>query len=77
MTRSYEMTLEDLEEALSEILPSGFKIKVVKNRVVVHTNLTENSYGELVLVDEHLDEDDEDDDLEEGYLDEDSDQSED
>jgi len=66
------MTLEDLEESLSEILPSGFEIKIVKGKVIVHTNLIENSQGDLVQFDDDLDDDEdlEEDELEEGYLDE-------
>ncbi len=72
MVRSYGMTLEDLEESLSEILPSGFEIKIVKGKVIVHTNLIENSQGDLVQFVDDLDDDEdlEEDELEEGYLDE-------
>lgn len=74
MTRSFGLTMEDLEESLSEILPSGFEIKVVKGKVVIATNLVENSYGELIVVEDDEDEDEDDSDLdlsEEDYLGED------
>jgi len=76
MTRSFGLTLEDLEESLAEIIPAGFEIKVIKGKVVIATNLVENSYGELVVVEPQDDEDEEDEDLDsvdEDYLDEDMD----
>ncbi len=75
MTRSFGLTMEDLEESLSDILPPGFEIKVIKGKVVIATNLVENSYGELIVLEDSEDED-EDDDLEcpDGdFLDEDHD----
>lgn len=83
MTRSFGLTMEDLEEALSEILPPGFEIKVIKGKVVIATNLVENSYGDLIALDdlgEDDDNDDDDDDLDgtdSEFLDDDMDLSED
>lgn len=55
------MTIEELEEALSEIIPSGFEIKKVKGKIAIYTNLTENDYGELI--DQEDSDDDDDDDM--------------
>ncbi len=70
MVRSYGLTLEDLEESLADILPTGFEIKVVKGKVIIHTNLVENSHGDLVQFDDSLESEEDEDELEEGYLDE-------
>lgn len=51
------MLLEELEEALTEILPSGFTIKPnKKGEMVIMTGLLLNQEGELIGVDEEQDE---------------------
>lgn len=43
------MTLEELEEALEEALPGGFRIDTDEDgQIIVYTNLTEDDEGELV-----------------------------
>ena len=43
------MNIEDLEEALDDILPPGYQIDKDSNgRIVIHTNLVEDEDGELV-----------------------------
>jgi hypothetical protein len=43
------MTLEDLEEALEEILPNGFEIDIDSNgQIIIHTGLTQDEDGDLV-----------------------------
>lgn len=55
------MNIEELEEALSDILPAGFVIDFDKRgQVIVLTNLTQDEDGELV--DFENDDDEEDDD---------------
>jgi hypothetical protein len=54
------MTIEELEESLTEILSSGFEIKKVKGKIVIYTNLSENEYGELIDLEDVEDDDDED-----------------
>ena len=55
------MTLEDLEEALEEVLPHGFEVDVDNNgQIVIYTGLTQDEDGELVEF-EGDDEDDEED----------------
>lgn len=57
------MTLEDLEEALEEVLPHGFEVDVDNNgQIVIYTGLTQDEDGELVEFEG--DEDDEDEDEE-------------
>ena len=52
------MNLEDLTEALEDILPDTFKVVVDKRgQVVIMTGLKEDDDGELV---DHLSEDDDD-----------------
>jgi hypothetical protein len=70
------MLIDDLEEALSEILPVGFQIETNKRgQIIILTNLRADDDGELIdfdseeaeesefdpLDDEDEDEDDEDD----------------
>lgn len=62
MVTSIGMTIEELEESLSEILFCNFKIKKTKGKIVIETNLSENEFGELVDLDEDLEDDDESDD---------------
>ncbi len=71
-----DMTLEDLEEALEEILPSGFEIEMDKHgQLVIFTGLTQDDDGSIVEFegdeddDEDLDGDDEDLDDDEEDLD--------
>jgi hypothetical protein len=46
-------SIEELEEALEDILPAGFQIETDKNgRVVVFLNYRENDDGELVPLDD-------------------------
>lgn len=69
------MNLEDLEEALEDVLPGGFQIETDKHgRVVIFTNLRQEEDGELVDLEEDVDPDadpdfepleDEDEDLDE------------
>ena len=74
MVTSIGMTIEELEEALAEIITTSFEVKKVKGKIVIYTNLTENEYGDLVDLDESdEDEDDvEDEDEDVGFF-EDSD----
>jgi hypothetical protein len=54
------MNVEELEEALEDILPKGFRLEDRNGQIVIFTGLSEDEDGELVdFVDE--DEDDEDD----------------
>lgn len=59
MSSFTNMTLEELEDSLAEILPAGYEIKNTKRGIVIYTNLLENEYGELIPADED-EEDDED-----------------
>lgn len=53
------MNIEDLEEALSDILPVGFQIETnKKGQLIILTGLIQDDDGELVSID--ADEDDED-----------------
>lgn len=53
------MNIEDLEEALSDILPVGFQIETnKKGQLVILTGLIQDDDGELVSMD--ADEEDED-----------------
>lgn len=55
------MTLEELEEALEEILTSGFEIDVDnKGQIVIYTGLCQNEDGELVEYDGDDEDEDED-----------------
>lgn len=63
-----KMTLEELEESLSEILPNEFEIKITSKGVVIYTNLKENQYGDLVSVDEDDDSYDEESDFDDEEL---------
>lgn len=58
-----KMTLEELEETLTEVLPTEFEIKITKKGVVIYTFLKENQYGELIP----LDEDDEDEEYDDEF----------
>jgi hypothetical protein len=50
------MLLEELEEALSDILPAGFKIQPnKKGEMVIMTGLLLNQEGELIGVEEEED----------------------
>jgi hypothetical protein len=54
------MTLEELEEALEDILPPGFHIETnTAGELIIHTRLTQDDDGELIDFedDEDLDED--------------------
>jgi hypothetical protein len=70
------MNIEELEEALSEILPTGFQIETsASGQLVIYTGLQQDEDGELEDF-EREEEDDEDldedlDELEFGALDED------
>jgi hypothetical protein len=62
------MTLEELEEALEEILPHGFEISTDDNgQLIIYTHLTQDDDGELMEFegDDEDDDDDEEDDDEE------------
>ena len=52
------MTLEELEEALEEALPGGFRIDTDEHgQIVVYTNLTEDDDGDLIEFESEEDED--------------------
>ena len=58
------MTLEELEEALEEILTNGFEIDVDSNgQIVIYTGLCQNEDGDLVEFEGDEDDEDEDDDF--------------
>lgn len=58
------MNLDDLEEALAEILPSGFQIETDNHgQIVIYTGLTRDDDGSGDLVDFEGEEDDEDPDF--------------
>lgn len=47
------MNIEELEEALEEILPPGFEIETnSKGQLVIYTNLKQDDDGELVSMDD-------------------------
>jgi hypothetical protein len=53
------MNLSDLEEALAEILPSGFSVQNNKRgQIVILTNLFENESGELEEFESDFDDED-------------------
>lgn len=55
------MNIEDLEEALEEILPNGYRLTTdADGQIVVHTLLREDDDGELVELEGDADEEDED-----------------
>jgi hypothetical protein len=52
------MLLVELEEALEELLPSGFVIETNrKGEVIIRTNCRKDDDGELISLDEDFDED--------------------
>lgn len=52
------MNIDDLEEALSDILPAGFQIETnSRGQVVIYTGLRQDDDGELVEIEEDVDED--------------------
>lgn len=72
------MTLDDLEEALADILPAGFQVETDNHgQVIIYTGLSLDDDGELVDFEPSDDDEDEDLDLddEEGFerLEEDTD----
>lgn len=54
------MLIEDLEEYLTDILFSDFKIKKVKGKLVIYTNLIEDKSGELIEAEKEVEEEEED-----------------
>jgi len=55
------MNIDELEEALGEILPTRFQIGSDENgQLIIYTGLTQDDDGDLV---DYEDEDDEDDDI--------------
>lgn len=47
------MNIEELEEALEDILPPGFEIETnSKGQLVIYTNLKQDDDGELVSLDD-------------------------
>jgi len=47
------MNLEELEEALEEVLPAGFQIETDNHgQIVIHTGLKQDDDGELVSTDD-------------------------
>lgn len=58
-------TIEELEEALEDILPHGFHIELnSQGELIVHTCLSQDEDGELVPFDNDEDEDEDEDDEE-------------
>lgn len=52
------MDLDDLENALEELFPAGFELLTDKNgQLVVYTGLAQGDDGELIEMDEFLEED--------------------
>lgn len=52
------MNIEELEEALAEILPAGFQIDTNKHgQIIISTNLTQDDDGELIDFESDEDED--------------------
>lgn len=52
------MNIEELEEALADVLPGGFSIETNKHgHIIIHTGLIQDEDGELVPVDSEEDED--------------------
>ena len=48
------MNLEDLEEAMEEILPAGFSIETnSKGEIVIYTNMKRDDDGELISMDDY------------------------
>lgn len=59
------ITLEDLEEALEELLPNGFEIDVDNNgQIIIYTGLAQDEDGDLIEYEGDEDEDEEDSDEE-------------
>lgn len=58
MSKITNMTIEEMEDALNEILPGNFTIKHTKRGLVINTNLMENEYGELVILEDEEDDED-------------------
>lgn len=59
------MTLEDLEEALEEVLTNGFEIDVDSNgQIIIFTGLMQDEDGELVEFEGDDDDDEESEDSE-------------
>lgn len=55
------MNIEELEEALEEILPNGFHVEIAENgELIIHTGLRQDDDGELVDFDGDEDEEDPD-----------------
>lgn len=55
------MNIEELEEALDELLPSGFSIEHLEDgQIVIYTGLMQDDDGELIQMDEDDEEYDED-----------------
>ena len=53
------MNIDELEEALSEVLPVGFQIETnSRGQVVVYTGLRQDDDGELLEIDSDDDEED-------------------
>lgn len=49
-------SIEELEEALEDVLPAGFSIETDKNgRIIIFTNYRENEDGELVDIEDEVD----------------------
>lgn len=56
------MNIEDLEEALEDILPTGFRLEADKHgQLVIFTGLRQDDDGELVEFESEEDEEDEED----------------
>lgn len=51
------MNIEELEEALDEVLPAGYSIETDNHgQIVIHTGLTQDDDGELIAFDSEEDE---------------------
>ncbi|HEY5267564.1 MAG TPA: hypothetical protein VII94_00315 [Candidatus Saccharimonadales bacterium] len=51
------MNIEDLEEALADVLPGSFSIETNKHgHIIIHTSLIQDEDGELVPLDSEEDE---------------------
>jgi hypothetical protein len=69
-----EMRLDELSDALEEILPAGFSISVDDdNQVIIETGLVEDEENELVPMDGAADEDSDFDEDTESYDESDTD----
>lgn len=58
------MNIEDLEEALEELFPSGYRLDTdKKGQIVIFTGLVQDNDGELVEFENDKEDEDEDEDV--------------